>query len=242
MKYIISGLDGNVGKLIKKNIPRYIDYTNSVDLKGGEVFLHLASKSNGSYEDIINSNIDYLCEVIDFCRSSNIKKLVFFSAISIYTKDDIYSVSKLLGEKMLRDSGLKVLVLRLPMILTKDRKKGVLNRIVQTLEKNDEIILFNANKKFNNFVSVDDIYGFIKNYSFKKKYEIVDLGSKKEATLLEIVKFMKHHLKSKSNIIIDKRKSEFFNISLKKAKKFNYKPTTSKKILKNWLKERGRYE
>lgn len=237
-KYILNGLSGNVGSLLKVKFANFSQYHKDLITKDEEVFIHIAAKSQGRCEDIVRSNIDYLLEVIDFCKKNNIKKIVFFSAISIYTKNDLYSTSKLLGEKILKESGLKVLVLRLPMILTADATNGILNRIIHKLEQNKKIVLYNADRKFNNFIGVDDIYDFIINYNFKKDYELVNLASKKDSTLFEIVKFLKSLLNSKSKIIKSKQANDFFNVPLKKAvKKYNFKPTSSKKVLVKWIKK-----
>ncbi len=54
-----NGLNGNVGKLLKK----YITFEEK-----GDVFIHLAAKSSGNYKEIIESNINYLIKTIDFCK------------------------------------------------------------------------------------------------------------------------------------------------------------------------------
>jgi len=151
-KYILSGVNGNVGSLLKYKLHDFSEYSKHLKIRNEKIFIHIAAKTNGQYPEIIDSNINYLCEILDFCRSNNIKKVIFFSAISIKNKDDLYSISKLFGEKILKNSGLKVLILRLPMILTKDNKDGILNRIVQRLEKDEDIILYNGERKFNNFI------------------------------------------------------------------------------------------
>lgn len=235
-KYILSGINGNVGSILRKKICYSSEYNQDIKSSDADIFIHLASKSSDNYEDIVTSNITYLIQCIEFCKKNHIKKFVFFSAISIYTNDSVYSISKLLGEKILKESELNVLVMRLPMILTDDNKNGILNRIIMKLRNNEDIIIYNANKKFNNFISVHDIANFITNYKFDKKYEIIDLASKKEYTLLEIVKFLKKEIKAKSNIIVSKQTHPFVNISIKNAiKEYGYKPKSTKKILKLWL-------
>lgn len=239
MAYILSGMNGHIGSELKNKLDSCVEYDKNIKPDNKKIFIHLASKSNGKYKNIIKSNIDYLIEVIDFCKKNDIKKLIFFSAISIYNKQDIYSITKLLGEQILKESNLKVLVLRLPMVLTKERNNGILNRIVNKLETNDDVILFNADKKFNNFISVNDIYNFINTYKFKKKFEIVDLSTDKNLTLLEITDFIKDYLSSTSKVISKKSNDSLLHISLDKAtNEYNYKPIKTKKILKQWLKQR----
>lgn len=238
-KYILSGLNGNIGSQLRNKLVNYVEYDKKIKAYNKSIFIHLASKSSGEYKSMIKSNIDYLIEVIDFCKKNKVKKLVFFSAISIYNKQDIYSITKLLGEKILKETSLKVLVLRLPMVLTQECENGVLNRIVKKLKKNDDITLFNADKQFNNFISVNDIYNFISKYEFKKKFEVVDLSTDKKMTLLEITNFMKDFLSSTSTIVLEKSDDLLLNINLDRAiKKYNYKPLKTKKILKQWLEQR----
>jgi len=225
-KYVGNGLNGNIGKLLQK----YIKFEQD-----GDVFLHLAAKSNGSYEEIVKSNINYLIETINYCKKNSIKNFVFFSAISIYNKDNLYSVSKKMGEKILEESGLNVLALRLPMVLTKDKENGILNRIRKKLINNENVILYNADKKFNNFISVEEIADFIIKYRFDKQYEIIDIATDSDLTLLEIVKFMKSELNSNSNIEIGKNNG-YMPVNLAKAKEYGFKSLDTKQIIKDWLK------
>lgn len=242
-KYIATGLQGNVGVLLQNEFDSIREYTKTLENINGTIFMHLASKSNGSWQEIVHSNINYLCEVIEFCRIKGIKKIIFFSAISIYSQEDLYSTSKLLGEKILKESGLQVLVLRLPMILTLETQNGILNRIIHKLQKDDEIILYNYDKKFNNFISVKEICDFIKEYKFKNDFEIVNLATSKEMTLYEIVEFMKAFLSSKSKITLEKGCKPLLEIDVDRLRnEFNYKPQKVKNTLHTWLEKRGKYE
>jgi len=239
-KYIISGINGNVGSLLKNQLGYFSKYTPTLKVQDETVFIHLASKSEGTYQDIIKSNIDYLCEVIDFCKKNGIEKFIFFSAISIYTHEDLYSTSKLLGEKILKESGLKVLILRLPMILTRNRKNGILNRIMHKLEKNEEVLLHNADKNFNNFIGIDDLLVVIKNYSFEKNYENINLAANQELSLLEIVNYLKQQTNSSSKIKLFDQNAASFNIDIKQAKdSYNFIPNNTYTILSQWLEVRG---
>jgi len=242
MQYIISGMNGYIGSKLKNKLTSCVQYNKNIKPDKKSIFIHLASKSTAEYKDIIESNINYLIEIIDFCEKNSIKKLIFFSAISIYNRQDIYSTSKLLGEQILKESNLKVLVLRLPMVLTQESKNGILNRIVNKLKTNDDVTLFNAGKKFNNFVGVTDIYNFISTYKFKKKFEVVDLATDKSMTLFEIADFMKNYLSSKSKIVAKKSDDSLFSIDLEKViNEYYYKPLKTKKTLKQWLKQRYKH-
>lgn len=257
-KYIVSGATGKVGQdlqlLIKKN-DNYIEYSPEIKTDA-DYFIHLSSESNANtidYEKVIDSNITYLKSCIDYCLENSIKNFVFFSALNIYNHQDIlnidesvdyyncnnlYNLSKLFGEEMLKHCSLNVLVLRLPSILTTKQDSGVLYRIYDNLRSDKDISLTNANQLFNNFVSVDDIYNFLKMYNFKEKYNIVILAKKQTLTLEEIVLFMKEKLNSNSSIIKQDQKQSFFNLSIKKAIGLGYEPEDVKLSLNNWIDKR----
>jgi nucleoside-diphosphate-sugar epimerase len=239
-KYLISGIHGNLGSLLKNSLDEFEVFTPKLKSSTAQVFIHLASKQEGDYKTIIDANINYLDKAIQFCKNNKIKNFVFLSAVSIYSSEDLYTISKLLGEKILENSGLKVLTLRVPMILTRDNNNGILNRILTKLLHHEEVLLYNGNKKFNNFISVEDIYSFIENYTFKKQYETLNLASKKSSTLYEIVNFLKSEVGSKSKIVLSKEQHPFFNLSIKKAKRrYGYKPKSNRVNLRNWLKIRN---
>jgi len=239
-QYILSGANGNVGSLLRNKFDDICEYTPELEAQDNSVFIHLASKSTGTYKEIIKSNVDYLCEVVDFCKRNAIEKFIFFSAISIYTHDNLYSTSKLFGEKILKESGLKVLVLRLPMILTKNREIGILNRIMHKLEKNEELVLHNADKKFNNFIGLDDLLSFISNYMFERSYENIDLASSHDLTLLEIVNYLKQHINSSSEVNNFDQNTTSFSIDIAQAKdKYNFIPSKTNRVLSQWLEIRG---
>lgn len=235
-KYIISGINGNVGKLLAQYFEGYDTFDNSSKSSSTNIFIHLAAKSYGEYEEIVESNINYLIKAIKFCERNGIKNFIFFSAFSISNKDDFYSSSKLFGEQILRESRLNVLILRLPMILTEDSTHGILNRITTKLENNHDIDLYSSEQKFNNFVCVDDIADFIKSYSFKKKNETINMASKGDNSLYEVVYFIKEILQSKSIIQNHNSQNSGNCVDITKlTSEYAFYPRDTREILSNWI-------
>lgn len=248
-KIIATGLNGNVGKAFAQQYP-VIEYKHHINLNA-DIFLHLASKRFGTSEEYINSNILFLNECIDYCKKNQIKNFIFFSAMSIYGKinheninentcyknPDIYGISKLLGEKLLEATNLNIVIIRAPMILTQNKDIGILNRFRQSLLDNQDIKITNYNKIFNNFIHVDDLLRFILNYNFITKYEVILMGSQRTHNLLQIVELMKEILQSKSTIIKDDSKSDFFNIDISKLEKSGFQISTVNDTLERWLND-----
>lgn len=238
--YVANGLNGNVGQIIQEKIPHIIDIKDvKSTLDENLTFLHLAAKSRGTYQELIDSNINYLLKSINFCKKNNIKNFIFCSAASIYNKNSIYELSKMMGEEVLKETNLNVLTLRLPMVLTKDSDHGILNRLIHKLSKHEEINLFNANQLFNHFINVSDISRFITNYNFSSNYLQVDFATDPKYSLLEIVLFLKKEINSNSHIVISDDSDKITHLSIDNVKSnFNYKPSDPKNILKEWLQIR----
>ncbi len=252
LKYLYNGHTGYVGKILNRYFNNIEVFNHDIKLKAN-VFLHLASntkKETNELEDLL-----YLKKVIKYCQKNQIKNFVYFSTVSVYgnknkqnlSEEEVcptlkgYAKAKYLCEEYLINEikDLNILILRMPAILTKKSDTYIV-RLLEQLYNNEEIILKNYNKIFNNFISVEDISNFIKKYSFSKKVEIVNLASNKEQTLKDIVLYLKELTNSTSNIILDKQKSDFYNLNIEKINKiYNFYPISYKDSLKQWLKIRN---
>ncbi len=251
-KFIINGENGNVGKILSQQ-DNVILYNQQPNIHNVNTFIHLASKSQDKDFELIESNILYLKEMISFCEKNNIANFIFISAVSIYGEKNknnvnendsckntqLYGLTKLMGEEILKMSNLNILILRLPMILTDNKSNGVLNRIILKLENNEKVVLYNSDKIFNNFIGMNDLINFINIYKFKNKIEILNLATSQQLSLKEIVLYLKNLLKSSSQIEFNNEKKKFFNISISRAQKYYaYEPQETKEILYKWILQR----
>lgn len=261
MRYLITGGYGDTGailyKLFRERGLDIVHFEKGKDIQADRV-LHLAAKSPpAGTEQIIGSNVLYLQEMVNYAVKNRIKEMVFFSAMSVYGKLDkedvmeedcitgtgLYGVSKLMGEEILRNSPLKVVCLRLPAILGHRNTTNFMSRCYMKLRDNEDVELTNAGRQFNNFISVENVFDFLADLKLSKKFDVVNLASKKGMTVLEIVEMMKGILKSKSGIIVKEGKSPFFNISTEKAEiGYSFKPHMSEQSIVEWLKKRQEYE
>ncbi|MGA1933315.1 SDR family oxidoreductase [Arcobacter sp. YIC-464] len=251
-KIVISGVNGSVGKLLFNKLEKedfLVEKLDLNDLNNKDIFIHLAAKTSNTQE-ILDSNISYLKECIEYCKKTNIKNFIFFSTMSVYgninqedvneqtsfsNTPNIYGLSKLLGEELLKESGLNVLILRLPAILTKNTTNTFIYKLYEKLSNNEDITITNYNKTFTNIIDINSIYDFIFTYDFKSKNETFVLGIKKEKTLKEVVEFLKKELNSKSNIVLNDNISNFYNIDNSKAIKYGFKQRDIKEVLKEWI-------
>ena len=85
-----------------------------------DVCIHLAaitnSQSPGS-DEVFRTNADGTAAVVEFCKKSNIKKIVFLSSINVYlNKKYEYALSKLSAEEHIKNSGLEYSILRCSLV------------------------------------------------------------------------------------------------------------------------------
>lgn len=252
-KIVISGTNGAVGEILYKKFQKNNYLVSKLDLnnqKKQDVFIHLAAKTLNTNE-ILDSNIEYLKKCIEYCKKTDIKYFVFFSTVSVYgnidslnineesnfsNKPNIYGLSKLIGEELLKQTNMSVLNLRLPAILTKNTKNTFIYSLYEKLEKNQDITITNSNKIFNNVVDLGSIYESILNYDFKEKNRTYLIASKQEKTLKEVVMFLKEILNSKSKIIENSSKSNFYNINISKSQDdLIYQAKDIFDVLKQWI-------
>lgn len=86
-------------------------------LKGEKAVLHLAACLHGSYNKMYKSNIEGFSNLILACHKNKVEKIVFLSSMSVKRPFlDDYAKTKIAGEKMLLESGIKNVVIRPTMI------------------------------------------------------------------------------------------------------------------------------
>ena len=196
---------------------------------------HTFSKKT-NFSDYINSNIIGLKNILEFCKINKVKKFFHLSTINIYgninynkldethsfNNPNLLGATKILMEKSISLQDFNYLNLRLPGVvgyLINDPRRPWFCKIINSLNKNKKIEIFNSNKKFNNLIDSYEIYKFIKFLKNKKNFlnGSVNFCARNPITLKKIIVFSKKILNSKSKIIYNKRKSVHFTISSKKV-------------------------
>lgn len=259
-KFAFTGQNGDIGSILFKKLSSLgancVDF--SEDKKDIDVLLHIAAKSPPATDDeIIASNIVYLQKIASTAKENGVKNIIFFSAISSYgaqNKEDLnendsvnnpsfYGLSKLIGEKYLSECGINTLALRLPAVLGYKNRTNFLARIYEKCKNNETVELGNADRIFNNFITVDAIANFILNAKINNGFDAINLASKKELNIKDIANIIIFELNSKSKLDILNKQSSFFNICTKKAElEYSFNPQNARDAIINWIGERNIYE
>ena len=222
----------------KKNIK--IDLTKKISLKKHfDWIIHTASYHK--IEDFINEpnikakkNILMVKNLINFAKSNTVKKFIYFSTIDINyfpypIKKKIYIRSKIHCEKILEKSLRKkilekLVILRLPAMIGKGSNNNFIKNMLLNLKKNRPINIWNKNKKYNNFVHIDDLCKLIY-YLLKKKYKkkiIMDCLSSNPIKLKSLVHLLKKRINSKSKINYIDSKLKFKKIRFNTKTKYQF--------------------
>jgi nucleoside-diphosphate-sugar epimerase len=199
----------------------------------------------------INSNIIVVKNLLDFATKNKTKKIINLSTISVYklgksrnideSSEIDYqsnlSYTKYMGEQILSNGKINFINLRMPAVLNFNLKKNHswLNNLFFKIKNNKEIKIFNANKKFNSIIHINQLF-YLFNIIIKDKKNINGtfnfLPSKGEK-LINIILFIKKFFKSNSKIKLIKSPSINYNISSKKIiSKFKLSLPSTHSIIK----------
>ena len=204
-------------------------------------------------KNYIQSNFKIIQNLINIAEKNKSRLFVNFSSMEVYgtqnskilkeddkiLKTNVYGYMKLICEKYLKERKINFINLRLPGILTKssqDLRRPWLNNVLRKLKKNEDIIIFNSKKKFNNVINTDEISKLIL-FLIKKNKKVNDtfnFSAKLPQKLSIILSLLKNQMKSKSKIIQikDKKKKSFYISTTKIEKKLRFRLMNTKEIIK----------
>ena len=179
----------------------------------------------------------------------SIKKIVFASSNRVYEGNkknyisenstvkpiSVYAKSKLNTEKILKKMKCKIIILRLPSVISKDFSKGLIFRVIRTLKKNKNLKIFNSQLPFNNIIFLENLIKIII-YSInfiERKKTIINIAAVNPVKFINVIKYLVKMTKSKSKIIEDDSKSSLKHYSTKfQNQLYKFKIFTVKNSLK----------
>lgn len=215
-----------------------------------DFIIHLAG-SDDFYikKGIKNNNIKLDKLIKKLVDHFSIKKIVFASSNRVYEGNkknyisenstvkpiSVYAKSKLNTEKILKKMKCKIIILRLPSVISKDFSKGLIFRVIRTLKKNKNLKIFNSQLPFNNIIFLENLIKIII-YSInfiERKKTIINIAAVNPVKFINVIKYLVKMTKSKSKIIEDDSKSSLKHYSTKfQNQLYKFKIFTVKNSLK----------
>ncbi len=219
------------------------------DSRAKILILHFGAKSarDTTVEDAVTFNIAPLMEIKkQLIKHENIR-LIFFSAASIMLNEftskrgvladipnDVYSLSKYVGEAILGDSFLqsRVMVVRLPGVCMIDGPVFI-TRIVRDLISEKMVNLTNSNRVINSAIRVTDLINFlfklIDNGKFSSTAVPISLGFSPPARISDIANYAAISLGGRINIADGDGK--YLVYELESAKNFGFDAPNYREIV-----------
>ena len=255
------GIKKNKNIWFKKiNLEKEIKIKKSYEIK---CIVHVASKvpSNGNDYKNYKRNIKISKNILRFVKKNHIKRLIFFSTMSVYgnhkkkiikenytnlidpKKLDYYGKAKLESERLFLNYAKKnrefiLTIYRLCGIVGKDSKNNFLSNTFNNVKKNKAVYISNPNSLFNNLITDHNIAQILlKSIDFEKRNDIYNLASQKPIILRKIIKRIFIGLNKKVNISIVKSKKPFL-VGLKKKLIKNYNIYAVDKSIKQFINEK----
>ena len=175
-------------KRVKNIIYKKLDFSKKIVVKQIDLIINCIATHEYSekkeFDDYYKSNVLSILNIIKFARNKKIK-VINLSTISIYDaninkyvsekneeiSNSKLAVTKFIGEKLLEFSDVYFINLRMPGVLTLNKKatRPWLRFIINNFKNNKKIKCFNLAKNFNSLIDTKEIFNFI-NFVEKKKF------------------------------------------------------------------------
>ena len=158
-----------------------------------DVCIHLAAVTNSANTDsdnVFRTNSDGTESVVEFCKKSNIPKIIFLSSVNVYlTKKYTYALSKLDAEEHIKKSELEFSILRCSLVYGKGCPS--FEKILRYIKLFHIVPVFGKGEAYEQPIYIDEVCHAIISHTLKTdKNKICDLYGKTKMSYNDIVKHL----------------------------------------------------
>lgn len=205
--------------------------------------VHLAGRFDGSFPQLLNTNVLLLKNVLDIGIKSGLRKIIYISSAAVYgnvysgtvnEKSDLspntdYSLSKLYAEKLIEyyhlTKRIDYTIFRFPSVYGHNNNKGVIYSFLHDIKKNKKITIYGDGKQIRNFLHVNDACQAIALSLNDTTSETYNVTSTKPISLNQIVSSIKRKFTFKIKYKTSNNRLVSIRLSDKKIrKKLQYFP------------------
>jgi nucleoside-diphosphate-sugar epimerase len=241
--YIGSGI---VKKLEEMGVAFYLPGRNE-DLKGKELgnviyCIGLTADFRTKPFETVEAHVCLLNKILKEC---SFESLTYLSSTRLYINsqketgeeedkilvdplepDELYTLTKLTGERICMSSGKLVKIARLSNVFGNDHgSTNFLADIIKNIEECGEVVLFSALSSSKDYIFIDDAVDLILKIALQGKEKIYNVASGINTTNAEIITALKSHKEFSCTVKENAREICFAKISTKKiVTEFNFQP------------------
>jgi len=187
-------------------------------MKNHDVVIHLAAKTNvvdsvDNPNDTFQTNVQGTQNVIDSCNSNKISKIIVTSSAAVYQNSNNsidetsttkplspYGQSKLDMEKIIIQSKINYIILRLFNVYGNGQVTGVIANFRKNILENKPLTIFGDGKATRDFIHIDDVINGIL-LSMKSKSGIYNIASGNGTSISNLAKLLIQLFENNSEII-----------------------------------------
>ena len=179
-------------------------------LNGVDVVVNLVGGYYPPFEDQLRSNVLAINNLCEEAVGAKVKKIVHISTAAVYgvsesgqklkeedvTKPDTrYGLAKRLAEKVCEFYGhnteIPFIILRPANVYGPGSDHGTVASLVEAAKKTGQVTIYGDGKARRDFLFVSDMVGaIIKAIEFDSKYEVFNIGTGEDYSLLDLVRFI----------------------------------------------------
>jgi nucleoside-diphosphate-sugar epimerase len=200
----------------------------------------------------------HICVLNDILKECSFNSLTYLSSTRVYINaskkiaeeedkilvdpanaDELYTLTKLTGERLCLSSGRNVKIVRLSNIIGNDfNSDNFLTDIVRRINKEGAFTLFSTLSSAKDYLFIDDAVDLLIKIALTGKEKLYNVASGKNSTNEEIINELKKNLQFSYQISENAKEIKFPEISVKKISiEFNFKPTSIAQQISTLLKQ-----
>jgi UDP-glucose 4-epimerase len=222
-----------------------------------DTIVHAAARSPApgiTTDRMVRDNVIVTRNVVDAAGRFGAKKIIYLSSLSVYGRietlvvdeqtpvcdPDVYGMTKMIGEELVRGAGVPSISIRLPGVLGRGSVRNWLTSILQEVQVGNEISIFNPDAPFNNAVHISDLCDLISGLVGQSwnRSDFVTLGAAGHMQVKEIVEYLIRETNSTSSIKLTNSKKVSFTISSQRAQEiYGYRPMDMQRMLNRFVTE-----
>lgn len=247
----VLGASGFIGsniitKLTSDNIPFYAPSKteNLIPTDLGDVIycIGLTADFRTKPFETVAAHVCKLNEVLSTCKFSS---LTYLSSTRVYINstadfvaetdkitidptdpDDLYTLTKLTGERLCLSSGRNTKIVRLSNVLGKaDSPTNFLFQIIKDIREKGDVELHQTLSSAKDYILIDDVVDLLINIALKGNEQVYNLASGINTTNAEIIDTLKKYFSFNNTINVNAKEVIFPTISNNKiCSEFHYQP------------------